>query len=364
MVDSVFQKISSAISEEVIGSWQRVFSRPIAAKFINLDWNIDMDKGGIPYIAISISDGASLYALHERSLGFRWFFLFLLFTRFKGDSTRPTLFLFDEPAANLHARAQIELLKSFDKILEGGNRIIYSTHSSHMISPSWIPATHIVMNSAIDYDDDDQLINFSSPPTAIDVVAYRQFVSDNPDRSSYFQPILERLEYISPQIIPVGPVILTEGISDFHAFSFYSSEMFEEHGISLLPGLGDKGHDVQISSLIGKGVKFIIVLDDDESGLEGAKRYRDKWHLSEGQVATLGELVDSAKGLKLETLISKETRQNIVKHFGKSGATPSKKEVGLYFSEAHAGLIGQKSKDTVHLVKEILEEAVRRLERQ
>jgi predicted ATP-dependent endonuclease of OLD family len=82
-IDSVFQKISSAVTREVLGSWQRVFQRPIAAKSISIEWNVDTQKGDLPYAAFVVSDGESRYAISERSLGFRWFFSFLLFTAFK-----------------------------------------------------------------------------------------------------------------------------------------------------------------------------------------------------------------------------------------------------------------------------------------
>jgi hypothetical protein len=82
-IDSVFQKISNAVTKEVLGSWQRVFQRAISAKSIFVEWNIDTEKGDLPYASFYVSDGESRYAISERSLGFRWFFSFLLFTAFK-----------------------------------------------------------------------------------------------------------------------------------------------------------------------------------------------------------------------------------------------------------------------------------------
>ena len=356
-VDSVIQKISGAITREVVGSWKNVFSRPIAAKMITLDWHIDPEKENTPYLEIGISDGESKYSLHERSLGFRWFFLFLLFTRFKSDNDRASLFLLDEPAANLHAKAQTELLKSFEKIVEHNNRVVYSTHSPHMINPNWIPGAHIVENKAIDYDSDIGLFDYSSPPTSIDIIPYRQFVSNSSHRVSYFQPIIEKLEHTQPQIFPGGSVIVTEGISDFHAFNFYCGDLIIENDISLLPGLGDTQHGPHISLLISKGVKFLILLDADASGKRGAKRYREKWLLDNSFISTIGELVIDADGKNLESLLSDKTKQFISSHFGKS-TKPSKSEIGLYFAEANAGLIDIKSDTTSDLVTLIMKKAI------
>ena len=360
LADSVIQKISSVISKEVIGSWNKIFSRSISAKSIDLSWNIDLEEGNIPYVTIAISDGESRYALHQRSLGFRWFFLFLLFTRFKKDLTRPTLFLFDEPAANLHARAQSELLTSFEKIIEGRNQVVYSTHSSHMINPAWVPSSYIVENLSINHDDREGTAIFASPPTSIKAISYRQFIAQNPSRTSYFQPILEKLEFTSPLLLPDLPIIVTEGISDFHAFSFYGKKLLNKNKISLIPGLGDSSHDVLISGLIGKGQKFIVILDDDASGKEAAERYREKWLLGNEHISTIGELSKDCSGQKLETLLSEETHLNICSYYkgNPSKKIANKKEIGMYFAEANAGLICDKSDTTEEKIQNLISKAI------
>lgn len=360
-IDTVVQKISSAISREVIGSWKNIFNRPISAKMITLDWNVDTERDCIPYISFGISDGESKYQLHERSLGFRWFFLFLLFTRFKRSEDRPTLFLFDEPAANLHARAQGELLESFDKIIENRNQVIYSTHSAHMINPKWISAAFIVENKAINYESDEVMHEFASPPTSIVAVPYRQFVASSANRTSYFQPILEKLDFVGPRISMGNRVLVTEGISDFHAFSFYGFDLLRKADVRLLPGLGDTGHDAQIASLLSDGAQFLLVLDDDASGKRGAQRYREKWFIDEAQVATVGELDAEFSSKKLESLLSGETLANISKHFDKQGR-PSKKEIRLYFAEANAGNVSEQSEETRNTFRKILRHAIEKLD--
>jgi len=361
MVSAVVRSIADEISREVIGSWENIFGRKIFANSINLDWSIDPQKNNAPYITISISDGQSFYSIHQRSLGFRWFFFFLLFTRYKQGENRRCLFLFDEPAANLHARAQTELLRSFDKIIASDNGIIYSTHSAHMINPSWLPAAHIVENTSINHDSDEETTIYATPPTAIAVYPYRQFVGEYPARESYFQPIVEKLDYVAPMISPNCSVIVTEGISDFHAMNYYCSDLLREKNVQLIPGIGDTQHDFQIAQLIGRGQRFIIVLDDDASGKAGAERYREKWILSTKEVSTYGELHSASTGKKFEQLLSTDTRNNICNHFSKPNGNPTKKEIAMYFSEANAGNIQTKSSDTQTTIQEIVEAAVNEL---
>lgn len=332
-VTSVIQKISNAVSKEIIGSWNKIFHRPTSAKSISLDWNIDTEKNDLPYATIQISDGESQFALHERSLGFRWFFSFLLFTRFKQSTNRETIFLFDEPAANLHARAQSELLQSFDKIIEGGHKVIYSTHSHHMINPLWLSGAYIIENKAIDYDKEDDIAELSNRQTNISANPYRAFVSQFPERVSYYQPVLERLGYINPKIMPVKPVVITEGISDFHAFSAICKSELEDAKFEFVPGLGAGASGPLISFLIASGKPFVVLLDDDRAGRREVENYRNKWCLNEDTVFTVMALDAAFKNTKLETLLSKDTHKIICDFFSKSADTASKKEIGIYFSE-------------------------------
>jgi predicted ATP-dependent endonuclease of OLD family len=94
---------------------------------------------------------------------------FLLFTQFRRGrkSNEATIFLFDEPAANQHSRAQARLLKSFSKIVNNKTYIIYSTHSHYMINLLWLEKSYIVSNSALDYDSDDKIDSFSVRKTKV-----------------------------------------------------------------------------------------------------------------------------------------------------------------------------------------------------
>lgn len=333
-VDSVFQKISATVTKEVLGSWSKVFNRPVAAKRIEVSWNVDTDNNDLPYAAFAVSDGESIYALDERSLGFRWFFSFLLFTRFRGSARRENVFLFDEPAANLHACAQAELLGSFDKLIEEGNKIIYSTHSHHMINPRWLSGAHIVENDAIDYEAEDSGAGFNIRPTYITATPYRKFVSEQSSRISYFQPVIEKLQYVEPAIVSSGPTVMLEGISDFHLCSYVLSELgLKAPKLSLVPGSGAGSLDQMISIVMSKGDPFLILLDDDPAGRRAAKRYKDVWFLSDEQVLTVAALAPDMAGKKLETLLSSETIEKIKQRWdGKSG----KKQIGYYLAEINA----------------------------
>lgn len=331
-IDSVFTKISSTVTREVLGSWQKVFKRKISAKNVLVEWGIDTDKDDLPYATFAISDGESRYFISERSLGFRWFFSFLLFTAFKQERKRPTLFLFDEPAANLHAKAQQELLKSFSRTVANGDIIIYSTHSHHMINPQWIAGAQIVENTALDYDSDEDTFGINTKPTNVILTSYRHFVAQNPSRTSYFQPVIDTLEYVTPEIVGSGPFVLLEGITDFYALKVAEKLSGISLAFSFMPGVGSGAADPQIGLLLGRGERFVVLLDDDAAGRSNADRYREKWFMDDKKVFTLGEIKPEFKSKRLEELITEETRVMIKNHAGLD-KHPNKKQIGMYLAE-------------------------------
>lgn len=338
LIDSVIQKIGNAVTKEVLGSWKNIFQLPISAKDIKLEWQVDAEKDNLPYVSFYVTDGESSYEISERSLGFRWFFSFLLFTAFKKGKSRPTLMLFDEPAANLHAKAQAELLKSFAKIVKDGNRIVYSTHSHHMIEPQWLSGAYIIENTAIDYDSTDAF-DLTTQPTNVKATPYRQFVSSFPNRTSYFQPVIEKLGYVTPEILGSSPFVIVEGISDYYALKILKDTNKKFKNISILPGVGAGSSGAVISLLLGRGEKFILLFDDDKEGVNQAKRSKDQWLLSENTVFTLGQISSEFSGKQIEFLICDKTIEKI-KQWLNSDELPSKKQIGIYLAEKYAQGVG------------------------
>ena len=81
-------------------------------------------------IKFQIRDGSRRFDVNDRSLGFRWFFSFMLFTQFRvarSDlESRPLLFLFDEPTAELDPPMAVTI---YDEILKLKN----TTHATSIV---------------------------------------------------------------------------------------------------------------------------------------------------------------------------------------------------------------------------------------
>ncbi|HEY0626584.1 MAG TPA: AAA family ATPase [Allosphingosinicella sp.] len=310
-IDASVNRLAGAISRTVFSAWNRIFEQAVQDKSVKIDWDIDPERGNIPYLQLLIHDGEHDYSLHQRSLGFRWFFTFLLFTQFRRSRSneRGTIFLFDEPASNLHAQAQIKLLESFSKTAQGDQYIIYSTHSHYMIDPMTLEKAYIVENKAIDFENEDSGLRFSQKDTDVGVTRYRRFVADYPERVSYFQPALDALKFTFGPLVPGERAVIVEGKYDFHPLSYFQTRLEALKGVTVIPAPSASEAGTLISLLRGLGTRFIVMLDDDAEGQKSVKRYRDHHLLSAEQVITIADLDPKLKGKTFEALYSDEVKK-------------------------------------------------------
>lgn len=263
-------KMGRKISQVILAEWTKVLTK----KNYEITVDIDKDSKGV-YLQFIIIDEDGNFKLSERSLGFRWFFVFLLLTQFRGyrkNEDKQVLFLFDEPASNLSQKAQRQLLKSLENI---GKKctIIYTTHSQYLINPKWLENAYVVTNEAL-LDADD----FYNPRcTNVKLERYRSFVNTHPQEVSYFQPILDVLEYVPSDLEICKPGIILEGKNDYYTLNYFFKVILNKDDISLIPGMNCTNSDSLISLYSGWGKEFFVFLDSDEAGQKGKKRYETQF---------------------------------------------------------------------------------------
>ena len=217
-LDSTLAQMGHNISSNVFKNWDRIFKRTVGSKEITV--SCDKDESGRWYIQLRLKDGAEIYAISERSLDFRWFFSFRLLTHYRGfrnDASGNVLFLFDEPASNLHPSAQSQLVESFGN-LSSRCFIVYTTHSHHMINPEWLEATYVVKNEGLEYNS--EVDDYDAKKTQVVLTKYRQFATQHPNQTNYFQPILDVLDYNPARLENVPDVVMVEGKNDYYTRSY------------------------------------------------------------------------------------------------------------------------------------------------
>lgn len=346
-IQHVMDRASAKVTEVVFGRWNEIFGEDARGKEINISFETlegeRRDQTGVitktsehdVFIKFQIKDGTRRFDVNDRSLGFRWFFAFMMFTQFRvaRERARPILFLFDEPASNLHAAAQQKLIDSFPEIAKGNHTLAYSTHSHYMIEPKWLEQTFIVTNRA-DAPSGSVIDGLSLSDESLDIRAtrYRTFVDEHPNQTNYFQPVLDRLQVVPSRFDIDRSSIIVEGKSDYYVLR-YAARLLKIKELPVLPGLGAGTFGALISLHLGWGIGMVVLLDADKKGKQEKDRYLKEFGLEPSVTLTLDDLVPGVS--EIEDLLDDAAKEIIGNELGiESG--PSKSQVRRFFQECLA----------------------------
>ncbi len=343
-IQHVMDRASAAVTKVVFGRWNKIFHDDAKGKEVLIAFDVHegerADEKGVVSktnehdiaIKFQIRDGTRRFDVNDRSLGFRWFFAFMMFTQFRvaRDSTRPVLFLFDEPASNLHAAAQQKLIESFPEIAKGKHKLVYTTHSHYMIEPKWLEQSFIVTNRS-DAPPDSMLDEVSLNDESLDIkdTKYRQFANSNPGLTSYFQPILDRLEVVPSRFDIQRASIILEGKSDYYIVR-YAARLLNKSEMPIVPGIGAGSLGALVALHVGWGLRLLFVLDGDKKGREERDRYINEYALERDRIVTISEL---SSGLRvIEDLLDAEALA-IIQSTLQCKQRPSKNQIRRFFQE-------------------------------
>lgn len=313
--EAVENEMAAKISSTVFDAWNKI--QKVSKKEIVVKAEQDPNDERF-YLKLNVKEGHQTFAISERSLGFRWFFTFLLYTEFRKERIKTSgeiLFLLDEPASNLHPAAQQSLLDTF-KTITTKSRLVYTTHSHHLINPAWLNTAYIIKNNGLEYKEDD---GFNSKKTEVEAFKYKQFVSIYPTETTYFQPILEVLDYKPGLLEYVPNIVITEGKFDYFTFRFFKEIIFENksNNYTFYPGHGATKLDLPIGLYESWGKQYIVILDSDKEGVAQKKRYikelSDKEH-----VFSLEDIDSIFKNMKTEDLFTSTEKVLISQEYNKN----------------------------------------------
>lgn len=246
--------------------------------------------------------------------------MFLLMTSYSGtvsetaSTDQRPLFLLDEPASNLHSSAQAELLQSFENLTERCH-LIYTTHSHHLINLRWLDSAYVIKNEALGSLGLDDYISLRvGAKTSISATRYRAFVNDNPSQTSYFQPVLDLLDYRPSNLEPVPDVILVEGKSDFYLLRYVIDVLgYNINCPPLVPGTGAGTLDTAIRLYLGWGKRFVVLLDGDTEGVKQRDRYHALFAPAlRDRCILLPDVCGSPRTIEAEALLSEGDRKALV----------------------------------------------------
>lgn len=349
-------KLQEFISREVFSSWGTLFNSTETSAKIELTFDVSKDEKNKEedfYVEIRIEKGTDSFYISERSVGFRWFFSFLFFILFRKNRKTDlgeTLFLLDEPASNLHPTAQKRLLDTFERFVKDETRplkLLYTTHSHHMINPKWLEGAYVVKNEAVDYSEpfgDRKVTNIMAVP-------YKRFVADYPDQQDYFQPILDTLEYQPGLLEKVPNIIITEGKNDYYTLRYIHEVLLENkyRNVHLLPGAGCyKNHSI-IQLYMGWNKSFIVLLDADKAGKNAIKEYVSTFgNIILQNIKTYEDFVPEIGAVAMEDIFTEAEKLAITQRFDE---TATKYKKSAFNTAIQTALI---NKEVVELSEETL----------
>lgn len=369
-LDHTLSTMSTQTSKVVLGAWKNIMN--IKGKEIFIEAKSELVpsvvkvEGGVfkeqkdrqYYLEFRLKEGSEKYFISERSLGFKWFFTFLLFTEFRKNRKTDigeTIFLLDEPASNLHSTAQKKLLSKFENLAEN-SKLIYTTHSHHLINPLWLSGTYIVKNEAIDYSKE---FDFDTTETNIKTILYKQFVSKNPKQQDYFQPILDALEHQPGLLEKIPKIILTEGKFDFYILKYINEIILNNQfkNLKLYPGNGADSNDQVIKLYLAWAREFKILLDGDSGGTKAKVRYLKTFgDIIKNEILTFTE-IDSSWTFPIESLFTENEKITITQKFD---TTASKFEKSKFNTAIQNLLI---TKEVIKISDETKEKFIKLIDR-
>ncbi|TKT71886.1 hypothetical protein YH63_010910 [Afipia massiliensis] len=209
-------------------------------------------KSGKPYLVFWISDGQNHLYPKQRSSGVRWFVSFYLQLKSSDEYSSGTLFLLDEPGANLHAKAQDDVLKLINR-LSDKKQIMYSTHSAHMIEYDKLYRVLAVQREG-DLDD---------TPTVI-IHAHRIGGASRDTLS----PVLTAMgaDFSQQTVIKKHNNVILEEMSGFYYLKAFWKLLSEEKEAHFIAATGANNVESLANMFVGWGLDFIVAVDDDPTG--------------------------------------------------------------------------------------------------
>ncbi len=207
------EAISNRLSQEIFEYWTQ--NRHLEVNFLfdhaRPEDEPPFDKGYIFRTRIKNRRHGVTVSFDERSAGFVWFFSFLIwFSQVKRNYGENIIILLDDPALNLHARAQGDLLRYINEKLKPQHQVIYTTHSPFMIDPENMLCVRTV---------EDVVVDKKIQGTKVGDKVF------STDRDTVF-PLQAALGYDITQTLFVGKhTLLVEGPSDLLYLKWFSQEL-------------------------------------------------------------------------------------------------------------------------------------------
>jgi len=238
------------------------------------------------------------FKAQQRSKGLQWFLSFYLLLKAEA-SNKQNIIIVDEPGLYVHAKAQNDILRVLTD-LSKNNQIIFSTHSPYLIDPTRLDRIRLVIKNLTRKIDKKEVVESGSKVFELSSVHTADKDTLTPIITAIGLDISKQLTFAADNNI------VLEGISDYNfimgglgMLSKTDQEKFKD--IHLIPCQGADNIPMVISLLIGWGLSYKILLDNDDKGKVVASSLTEKLQVEPQKIV----LVSSTDNYCIEDLFSK-----------------------------------------------------------
>lgn len=226
------------------------------------------ETAGTSYLSFWIVENEKQLRPKQRSKGLRWFLSFYLQLKassVRSEDKKDLILLIDEPAGSLHAKAQEDVLKVFET-LKKNIQVVYTTHTHHLLDLTKLYRIIAAQRETVDNDE------YSLADTH--VFSAHQLGAASTDTLT---PIFDCMgtSFANQNVIDKTNNILVEEVS----VSYYLKALLKLKGmpdVHLLPANGTTNIPQLARLLLGWGIKFGVLVDDEQSGKDALKKVRSE----------------------------------------------------------------------------------------
>ena len=340
---NILKRHSASITGDFMDYWEQNELELIA--------EADGDK---LHIGIQEAEKTALFKPEQRSRGFQWFLSFYL--RLNSEKNKENIILIDEPGLFLHAKAQKDVLKVFEEISKE-SQIIFSTHSPYLIDTQRLDRVRLVIKDKEKGTEIENKIHKNSDTETLTPI----ITAIGLDLSHNFS-------------IAGKNNVLLEGISDYYflqsIIKILKNNLYDT--INMIPCIGASKIPQIVSLLLGWGLKFVTLLDNDLEGKKTAKQLSEKLMIEKNKIIMISDI----EGFSIEDLFSQsDFLEFVIEEQFKKEEYPGNSKL-LKDRQIDKALLSKKffekvslpesniklSSDTIQNFKNIFEKIIRELE--
>lgn len=235
-----------------------------------------MATDGKLVIGIKENGKTTQFKPNQRSKGFQWFLSFYLRLKAQGASGNEAIILIDEPGLYLHAKAQSDVLNVLENLAEKF-QIVISTHSPYLIDSNRLDRIRLVLREAEGTRIENKVHKNANQESLTPIV------------TSIGLDVTRSLSLVKEHNV------ILEGITDYFYLSAFRKLLKREKAdYALIPCVGAQKVPSIASMLIGWGLNFAALLDQDKEGRDAQKQLREKLLVASSKIVMASNTKDGA----------------------------------------------------------------------